>query len=156
MLMYDRIELQQLNQVTDEYRQYEEFLKKVLDLSEDFQSEEREGESGVKQIIDRYDTLKQKEKDFKNERDRIEQEKDEMNKEVVRVKKQMEDQTLGFNSRYNDLKVKIDELNTLNRKLESEIEGKLNENNSKQAEFAQIIMAIKNLHGYIKIRQGEE
>lgn len=145
-----------MQQKTDQYRQYEEFLRKVLDLSEDFQAEEHEGENGVKQIIDRYETLKQKEKDFKTERDRIEAEKDDINKEIVKVRKQLEDETLGFNSKYNDLKFKIDELNLQNRKLESEIEGKLNENNSRQAEFAQIIMAIKNLHYQIRLRQDEE
>lgn len=52
------------------------------------------------------------------------------------VKKQIEEETLGFNSKYNDLKVKIDEYNIQNRKLEGEIEGKLNENNTRQTEFA--------------------
>ena len=54
------------------------------------------------------------------------------------------------------MKIKIEELNTSNRLLEGEIEGKLNENNSRQTEFAQIIMAIKNLHTQIKTRQEED
>lgn len=136
----------------NDHKKYEQFLRKVLQLSEDFMQEDKEGENGVKNIIDRYETLKAKEKEFKNERERIETEKDQVNKEIIKVKNLVEEETYSFTSKYNDLKQKIDDLNNENRKLESDIEGKVNENNTRQAEFAQIIMAIKNLHQTIKLK----
>jgi hypothetical protein len=37
-----------LNENISKHREYEDFLKKVLTLSEDFQSDDKEGESNVK------------------------------------------------------------------------------------------------------------
>ena len=56
-----KIKLEEILELTvqiDTYRLYENFLKKVLDLSEDFQADDKAEENGVKQIIERYNTLK--------------------------------------------------------------------------------------------------
>ena len=93
--------------------------------------------------------------DFKNEREKIEKEKDIVNREINKYKMLIEEETFSFTSKYNDLKLKTDKLIAENRLLENEIEGRLNDINMRQTDYAQIIMCVKNLYNQLKFEKEE-
>ena len=67
----------------------------------------------------------------------------------------IEEETFSFTSKYNDLKLKTDKLIAENRLLENEIEGRLNDINMRQTDYAQIIMCVKNLYNQLKFEKEE-
>ena len=62
------------------------------------------------------------------------------------MKSENEDKILSSNSKIKALKEKIDQINEENISLESDIEGKLDEDNERLTEIGQVIFSIRNIY----------
>ena len=73
-------------------------------------------------------------------------EKESKLKSIQLVKKQKDEKVIEYGRRLKELKEKIDHLTEETVHLESELEGKLNENSERQRELGQVIFSIRGLY----------
>jgi hypothetical protein len=147
-----KLHLEELRLTIRKYMVYEEFLREVRNLSDDFGPVDLDDFS-VMSILERFRTMERKKVELAEVHRKIGQEKETRTKAIQDVRKTRETLNYEFGLRIKELKEKIDSLNEQNIQLESELEGQLNENGERQREFGQVIFSIRGL--YLSI-VGEE
>jgi seryl-tRNA synthetase len=97
---------------------YEEFLKDVRNLSDDFGPMEMDDFS-VMSILERFKTMEKKKIELAEVHRKISQEKENRTRAIQEVRKSKETLTYEYNLRIKELKERIDNLNEQNTQLES-------------------------------------
>lgn len=137
-----------LNKEIEKYSIYERFLKDEMKFSDDFKQDDK----NVMAIIDRYKQLKRNQEEFMANFEEIENEKEAVNKEIVKITKQIAEENYTFSSQINDLKSYVEDMHIKVRNLKQGYEGDQGKRISNATDYAQIVIAIQNIHNFaIKI-----
>ncbi|EAR89981.2 hypothetical protein TTHERM_00561730 (macronuclear) [Tetrahymena thermophila SB210] len=146
LLQDKKKKLDELQNNIEDLQIYKTFLHEVCKQSEEFMNEDDKDEPDVESIIERYDQLRKLQQKFMNDGTNTEQMIDQFNKDINRLQHQLEEEALQYTSQMNEIKKQIEDINLENQRWQSQIEGKLSENNNKLADYGQVILAIKNLY----------
>ncbi|KAL4437747.1 hypothetical protein ABPG74_012422 [Tetrahymena malaccensis] len=146
LLQDKKKKLDELQNNIEDLQIYKTFLHEVCKQSEEFMNEDDKDEPDVESIIERYDQLRKLQQKFMNDGTNTEQMIDQFNKDINRLQHQLEEEALQYTSQMNEIKKQIEDINLENQRWQSQIEGKLSENNNKLADYGQVILSIKNLY----------
>jgi len=148
-------ELADLTRKIEKYRRYEDFLKQVALASEDKVTNAHDKEdkeiAGVKNLILRYETIKNHQRKFSDKPNEIEKEKNEKIAKLSSYITQLQNEDLQANCDIPKLRDELDDLLQKNQKLQEDLDNRELDNNAKKAKFGSLLFAIKNLYFRAKL-----
>ena len=132
-------------------KQYHEFLFKVAKCAGFFDTEEKDTESEafknnmVEQVKKNYQKIQRQHQEKTMAKEKIDKKRDDLNKKYDGVFKSLNTKIMEQNNQVKNIRNEIEAKRRENQGLQNDLENKINEANSRLAEYGKILMSIKNL-----------
>ena len=137
------------NQLKNYYLRYQQFLQKVVQSrGEDSNPED------VKKVIDRYDTLSEKNKELVEEKNKFSKKLQREKNRLIEEKEAMKDKKVKLNHTISKLGKKLEMLIDERGKMETNFELQSSTATRDRRQIGQIEMAINNLYNRITTQGG--